>query len=216
MRTTVEYDTGYEMDSLIPIVAKLAEKYTGGESTSISYERAEQLMEAVLYCIRQGQQEGERKLPAGELPLAQAAYETGVRCVEQKVKVTLQLYNQLAADFKWYGNQCLYDTFVNGMPEFFKWYDVQFAPQETILTLDYPIQKDLSGFCGIDRIFEYLKCIRLEQNILKSFPEEEILLALETFHPGYGNMIENLCEAVALSGVITEGRDRLRYRNAVL
>ena len=69
---------------------------------------------------------------------------------------------------------------------------------------------------SVHRIFEYLKCIRLEQNILKSFPEEEILLALETFHPGYGNMIENLCEAVALSGVITEGRERLRYRNAVL
>ena len=41
----------YGMSELVPIVGKLAEKYTGHEHTSISYEKAEQLMEAVLYCI---------------------------------------------------------------------------------------------------------------------------------------------------------------------
>ena len=39
----------YEMEELLPIVATLAEKYTGGESSSISYEKAGQLMEAVMY-----------------------------------------------------------------------------------------------------------------------------------------------------------------------
>lgn len=43
----------YEMEELLPIVATLAEKYTGGESSSISYEKAGQLMEAVMYCIRE-------------------------------------------------------------------------------------------------------------------------------------------------------------------
>ena len=38
----------YEMEELVPIVGKLAEKYTAHESTSITYEKAEQLMEAVL------------------------------------------------------------------------------------------------------------------------------------------------------------------------
>ena len=39
----------YEMEELVPIVGKLAEKYTSRESTSIPYEKAEQLMGAVLY-----------------------------------------------------------------------------------------------------------------------------------------------------------------------
>ena len=47
--------TGYEMEELVPIVAELAQKYTSFESTSVTYERAEQLMEAVLYCIREAQ-----------------------------------------------------------------------------------------------------------------------------------------------------------------
>ena len=38
----------YEMEELVPIVGKLAEKYTAFESTSVSYEKAEQLMGAVL------------------------------------------------------------------------------------------------------------------------------------------------------------------------
>ncbi len=39
----------YTMEELVPIVGKLAEKYTAYESTSITYEKAEQLMEAALY-----------------------------------------------------------------------------------------------------------------------------------------------------------------------
>ena len=41
----------YTMEELIVIVGKLAEQYTSGESTSITYERARQFMEAVIYCI---------------------------------------------------------------------------------------------------------------------------------------------------------------------
>lgn len=43
----------YQLEQLIPIVAELANKYTGKQSSSITYERAEMLMEAVLYCIQE-------------------------------------------------------------------------------------------------------------------------------------------------------------------
>lgn len=47
-----------QMDALVKIVGKLAGKYTAGESTSVTYEKAEQLMEAVLYCIREAEETG--------------------------------------------------------------------------------------------------------------------------------------------------------------
>ena len=37
----------YEMEELVPIVAGLADQYTSKESTSISYEQANRLLEAV-------------------------------------------------------------------------------------------------------------------------------------------------------------------------
>ena len=48
----------YTMEELIPIVGELAEKYTAKESTSITYEKAEQLMGAVLYAIHETELSG--------------------------------------------------------------------------------------------------------------------------------------------------------------
>lgn len=42
-----------EIEELLPVVAKLAERYTSKESSSVSYKTAEQLMEAVVYCINE-------------------------------------------------------------------------------------------------------------------------------------------------------------------
>lgn len=39
----------YSMEELIPIVAKLTEEFTAKESSSVTYERARQFMEAVIY-----------------------------------------------------------------------------------------------------------------------------------------------------------------------
>lgn len=41
----------YTMEQLIPVVAGLAEEFTSKESCSVTYEKARQLMEAVIYCI---------------------------------------------------------------------------------------------------------------------------------------------------------------------
>ena len=41
----------YVMEDFIPIVGRLADEFTSKESSSITYERARQLMKAVIYCI---------------------------------------------------------------------------------------------------------------------------------------------------------------------
>ena len=41
----------YQMEELLPIVSELAQKYAGFESTSITYEKAQSLMEAVIFCL---------------------------------------------------------------------------------------------------------------------------------------------------------------------
>ena len=187
----------FSVEELLPVVGKLAEKYTGWESTSITYEKAEQLMEAVLYCIREmdGQREG---LVSQEKMSAEMAYELGYQCVVEKVKETLDLYHKILPDFSFYENRCLRDTFLKGIPEFFRWYDVKFEPQNTILTLDYPVLVDLSGCSGIDRIHKYLACIHVEQKFLQRFPEEEVIHILSRYNKHHRDMIENICDFVLL------------------
>ena len=41
----------YRLEELLPAAAGLTEKYTSKESSSITYETAQMLMEAVIYCI---------------------------------------------------------------------------------------------------------------------------------------------------------------------
>lgn len=189
----------YKIEELVPIVGKLAQKYTAGESTSISYEKAEQLMGAVLYCVREAQESGAQSMALTEGLSAQQAYETGAVCVAEKVKRTLDLYNEALPKFRSYGNCCLYDTFAKGLPEFFKWYDSQFEPQNTILTLDYPVLRDLSAYTGIDKVYEFVICVCLEQDFLNGFPEEYVITVLSRYNREYRDMIDNLCEIVLLS-----------------
>lgn len=186
----------YEMEELLPIVAKLAEKYTRHESTSITYEKAEQFMEAVLYCI------GEMSVSEGgsmiriEKMSAQQAYEIGYKSVVRKVKSALDIYNDVLKGFTDYGNHCLYDTVVKGIPEFFKWYNVEFEPQNTILTLDYPVLKDLSPYSGIDKVYEFIICVRTEKIFLSRFSEDYVIDILRSYHCQYQDMVENICEIV--------------------
>ena len=198
----------YDMEELVPIVGMLAEKYTSHESTSISYEKAEQLMGSVLYCIQEAEWSGQSALVSEKGLSARQMYDRGVLCVNEKVGSALTLYNEVLSEFHWYENRCLYDTFVKGMPAFFKWYDVRFNPQETILTLDYPVLKDIYEYSGIDKIYEYIECIGLEQRFLRGFPENYVKSILKKCSRQYKDMIENICEIVltAVVGHIIAGK----------
>lgn len=185
----------YEMEELLPIAGRLAKRYTGTDSTSISYEKAEQLMEAVLYCIREAELEtpcaaAAKGTPAGQL------YEAGRTAVERKVKKSLELYHRLLPEFSDYGNPYLSDTVLKGLPEFFQWYDTEFAPQNTILVLDYPVLRDLSSYTGVDRIYEYLLCVSMEQKFLKAFPEGLAGKLIYSYCGDARGMADNLCESV--------------------
>lgn len=186
----------YEMEELVPIVAKLAERYTSKESTSVTYEVANKLMGAVIYSIEETEKTENNSLVKKDDMSILEIYEAGVGRVKEKTKDALAMYNEIMISFSSYDNECLYDTVVKGMPEFFKWYDYKFEPQNTILTLDYPVFVNNMERTGIDKIYEYLTCIKLEQKFLGRFPKEYVTEALKEYNAGYKKMIDNICEVV--------------------
>ena len=184
----------YVMDELMPVVAELTRKYTSGESSSVTYETARHLMEAVLYCI--GELEsgimpiGAERLPAGQ------AYRLGCEKVREKVKAAEQTYRDLLSYFSAYGNENYYDTVVKGIAGFFTCYDARFSPQETIITMDYPVLVPLNGKTGIDAVAEYIRCIALEQRFLGAFQAGFVTDILTRFHSGYRRQFFNLCRVI--------------------
>lgn len=196
----------FEMEELIPVVAELTEKYTSKESTSVSYETAKQLMNAVIYCIN------ELDLVCTKPDIhfvqnivqeknAKIAYRKGYDLVVDKVMKTKALYDEILCDFNAYRNRAYYDTIIKGLPAFFLYYDPKFNPQNHILTLDYPTIKYEQELCGIDAIYKYLLDIKLEQLFLNAFPEEYVTTLLSQYNADYEDLFINI-GSIVLRNVI--------------
>lgn len=181
----------YKIEELLPIVAELAEKYTSKESTSISYERANQLMEAVLYCIHQNEESNSLCDRAGLS--ARRVYQSGYEKLVKKVKETQNFYNEMIINFKAYGNENYYNTVTKAIPGFFMHYDVKFAPQETIITMDYPTICPIINNSGIDAIAKYVEYISYEQKFMSALPKEYVIEVLSRFQGNYKKQFDNIC-----------------------
>lgn len=188
-------DSGYPMEELVPIVAKLARRAAGGESTSVSYEKAQQLMEAVLYCIQE-YEAGSGSLPRRTGMPAEEVYRLGRRMVTDKVLLLKECYHVMLPDFCDYGMDCLRDVVMDGIPAFLKWYDVLFCPQDTILTLDYPVLCKIAPQTGVDAVFTYVNAIALEQKFLAGFEDGYVRGVLRAYQADYEEMPENICSIV--------------------
>ena len=187
----------YSMEELIPIVAKLTEQFTSYESSSVTYERARQFMEAVLYCISHIDYEIGNSLILSDLN-AKEAYQMGYESVTRKVMKTQEKYNELVTFFDDFGNKNYRDTVEKALPAFFLYYDVKFAPMETIITMDYPVLGLDMTMEGIDMIAQYIDAIWEEQQYLNKFPRRYIIDELRLFHPRYENEFFNIKEIVEL------------------
>lgn len=200
----------YQMEELVSIVAKLTKQYAGYESTSVTYEKAQQLMEAVLYCISELVIDEKTTLLSSNLT-AEEAYGAGYEKVLEKVEQMRLLYNALTKIFDSYGNKCLYDAVVKEVPEFLMWYDVKYNPQNTIVILDYPLLVDISKYSGIDAVFEYVKHIYLEQLFLHSYPKVYVEHILQNECKDVKGMIENLFHIV-LSDIMKDKESKKRIQ----
>ncbi|MCQ4635371.1 DUF6179 domain-containing protein [Anaerovorax odorimutans] len=190
----------YTLEELFPVLQMLTQKYTLNESTSIRRETAQQLMTAILYCIEAYEDEDAYAVRSNLRDLRNAdamkAYKRGRDLVYQKTVAAKNLYEGLLKEFDAYGNQTYYDTIVRGFSAFFNYYDIDFAPQDHILTLDYPILRPLPDLSGINAVQSYLASVKLEQRFLSRFPREHVCRVLAHHYPDYDRQVMNLCSPV--------------------
>lgn len=185
----------YSMEELAPVALGLARDFCGHEHSSVSYERAQALMEAVLYCVRELDVFGNNTLVGGKLS-PMDAYLSGRQVVIQKFERMQNAYGTLMMDFEDYGVECLCDTVKKGILAFIRSYDVKYAPQETLLTLDYPVLADLHRLSGIDAVSEYVDCICLEQRFLKRMGVPYVRGLLLSCGNEYESAMDNICSIV--------------------
>ena len=155
----------YQMEELLPIVSELAQKYAGYESTSITYEKAQSLMEAVLFCLSEYNNSYSNSLIQRDISVKEQ-YNIGAELLSEKVENIRKIFNKISIQFEDFGVKCLYDTVQKGIPQFLKWYDIKFCPQNTILTFDYPLFIDCSSLTGADAVYKYIRAIQDRKSTL--------------------------------------------------
>lgn len=192
---------GYEAADLLPLVRELTERYTSKASTSVPWETAQQLMEAVLYCNGETQETGSglgqnRELAGGEMMTAREAYDRGCHLVIRRAETVRKLYNEWIISFNGYESECYSRTVTRNIPEFFKWYDPRFNPQQDFTGLDYPVPGDLGKRPGIDRVDRYLACIWTEQRFLGSLASDYVKTVLTAWGQEWRDQPVNLGEIV--------------------
>ena len=178
-------------EELFLLVAEAARKYAGCDSTSVTYETSQMLLEGILYCIDECRCSARYGLTGKNVSLAEQ-YRRGREIVLKKASEIRRIYNERIVSFEDYEMQCLRDTVRKGIPEFLKRYDARYFPQNEILTLDYPVLTDISARKGVDAVYEFMCAVEAEQQFLKRFEREYVKIVLEAAIPGYESMIENI------------------------
>ena len=202
----------YQMEELIAIVSELAQKYTGYESTSVTYEKAQSLMESVLYCLNEYNNFGTDSSVSASISVKEQ-YQIGLSLLYQKVEKIRNILNEISYNFEDFGVKCLYDTVQKGIPQFLKWYDIKFCPQNTILTLDYPLLTDCSFLTGADAVYQYIQAVRIEQRFLRAFEKSYVIHILENYNAEYQNMIENICSILLTNVIVPIAPNKLREKS---
>lgn len=190
----------YKMEELLPVVSELAQKYTGYESTSITYEKAQMLMGAVLYCLDEYSHSCTNSLVDKNVSVKEQ-YHIGANIILEKVDSIREIFNAVSSRFDDFGVKCLYDTVQKGIPQFLKWYDAKFCPQDTILTLDYPLLIDCNSLTGANAVYKYIHAIQIEQSFLSLFDRNYVISILANYNSEYRDMLENICGIVLMNTV---------------
>ena len=191
----------YEIEELLPIVAKLVDKYTSKESSSVTYETAEMLMGAVIYCIDEVIQDDKNAIIAEASTLKkQEMDKKGCDIVIKKAMQVKEIYESFISDFEWYGCKNYRDTVLYGIPGFLKKYDPKFNPRDHILTMDYPLLMGNPNLEGVNLVLTFLKGIKTEKKLLDLFQKQSIIKLISKIQPEYKNLyLDNLCFPVLLN-----------------
>lgn len=184
----------WELSRMIP-------KYNHGLGSSIQTERAENILESMLYCVSvylrgvPDQAAAMRSANGAEL------FQRGLAAVKDLLQESKRLYLDVLKTRIPTGLMVYNSTLDLGIPAFLKEYDPEFAAHEATalnLSFDYPLLHQEEGLRGVLYIKNYLEELKAENlfcaKYRKNYIRSVLLLYGEEYHLDYHEMIVNIPE----------------------
>ena len=210
-----ETDMEHIQSDLLLLLAKQAEQYTNGKSSSIPNETAQKLLTSIVFII--GMQlktfsspenavQALLHKPIGEL------FNNGMDILHRKMVTVRRLQRKITENLLDTPNVFYRSTVIDGINGFFKLYQPQFSAQEIHITADYPTYMGRPRLDGIEFIEQYLLCLQAENDFCVLFHSSDIHYLLCGLTQDYRSCPMNLFEPILLStlGLVMLGRSPQR------
>ena len=182
-------------------LSRMIAKYNRGSGSSIRTEKAEGILQSILYCVSVYLESVPdaaaevRNTPGAEL------FRRGLDAVKDLVRESRQLYRE-ALDTRIPTELRVYnDTLDLGIPAFLQSYDPEFDAHEASvlgLTLDYPLQRPVENLSGVLYLRAYLEEMKRENEFCagykKNYIRSVLLLHGQKHRLDYRGMIVNIPE----------------------
>lgn len=190
-----------------------AEKYNGFDSTSMTVEKAQDLLASIVYSLSLVIDQSNLSAEA----IIQQDFSTllgqAQTILETKWKALYSVWNEICLEAPEINN-FYYISTLKEIGIFFKKYDFHYEAHRVPCNIDYPLIKAIpDNLKGINYIEAYLKSIRIENQYVKKYAHENVLELLQEMASEYEENYFNFCECVFVNALgkemVSSGKDSL-------
>lgn len=190
-------------NQLLLILEQQVELLTEGKSSSLSMEKAHNILESICYVI--GYQLKTMSPMEAIVYLKEKMitdiFQQGLSLIQLRINELQIKHQQLVHHLLSSENVFYKSTIVDGIHGFFQLYDPRFEAQEIHITVDYPTCLKRPHLLGIEFIDKYLNHIEIENEFCLLFDEMDIHHLLCGLIQDYRHVFLNIYEFVLLSVV---------------
>jgi hypothetical protein len=164
--------------AFMQILQELIQKYTRGESSSVTTDTAESLLTSIMYAADAylfGCGEPERALTYLQTMDIRQIYDRGVEKVSECFAETWQLYKEIVVSKLEVPVDAYQMTIDESLPIFLKKYGVIFDAHNTMASIDYPLAIDDMRLRGVFYMKQYMERLKLENEFCAMFDPGELL-----------------------------------------
>ncbi len=185
------------------ILKDLIMRYTKGESTSVTVDTAENIMNSIFYSIDTGLKSldgTEAAFEAIKTGQIKQIYDKGLELVTACFDESRDICQNIRKGRLKVGLEAYDSTIEEALPAFFEKYGAVFDAHNTMSSIDYPLLFNDMSITGVFYIRNYLEILELETGFCSLFPEKEIEKILtiygQIYRIDYTKMLTNIFELV--------------------
>lgn len=188
------------LSKLWELLKKQAYKYNGVDSTSMPLEKAQDILESLLYTLEAVIENGATKeeILGSNLSLL---IEKGQGILIERKKAANVDWKLMCEDLPPVKNEYFLSTMKN-IGKFFKYYEVYYESHKIHCDIDYwPICPLSEALKGISYIEEYVHRIQIENDFINNFEYKKVEMLYSQYVPDYKDTLFNLCEPVLVNSI---------------